>query len=261
MVSIRNFNRFDCGGALIGAHTVLTAAQCVDERHGRDRLPYLWLNSTRTETFTETTRPRQAVDVRIHPNYTGDIFDGNDFAILMLNESAEPLSSIEPEDPQYNVALPGTNLSFLGFGRSTRSSSRSPYLQLTIYDILSPTACKNSEDIIFHEHGMLCMEGNTPCSGDQGGPLFIDRGAGYGNILYGIVSATMCDLNSRLVAIPTVNEPEISKWILDTRKEFEERATGVSDFDPVAAFFAALEAAGSTIGVDDIPIILYGNDE
>lgn len=263
MVSIRNFDRFDCGGALIGPHTVLTAAQCVDERYGREKLPYMWLNATETETRTEGTMPRRAVDVRMHPNYTGDIFDGYDLAILFLNETADPLKTIAPGDPKHEIAIPRNNLTFLGFGRSTRSSSRSPYLQLTTYDIIEPTACKSSDDLVFLEDGMICLEGDTPCSGDQGGPLFEDRGAGHGNLLYGIVSAIACDLNSRLVSIPSITVPEIATWIEETRREFEARMSDVTPDDEVAAYFAALNALaaeGSSISTEDILGVVYGAD-
>lgn len=263
MVSIRNFNRFDCGGVLIGSHTVLTAAQCVDERYGRKRLPYMWLNATETETRTEGIMPRQAVDVRMHPNYTGDIFDGYDFAILLLNETADPLQTIAPGDPEYEIPIPGNYLTFLGFGRSTRSSSRSPYLQLVTYDIIEPAACRNSDDLVFLEKGMICLEGDTPCSGDQGGPLFEDRGAGYGNHLFGIVSAIACDLNSRLVSIPSIVVPEIAAWIDATQREFQARAGALTPEEQLVAYFAGLDnivAEGSSISATDIIDLVYDGD-
>eukprot|EP00210_Caulerpa_lentillifera_P004225 g4030.t1 len=250
MVSIRNFGRFDCGGALIDAHTVITAAQCVDERYGRDRLPYMWLTATDTNVLTNTTVPRRAIEVRLHPNYTGDIFDGNDFALLKLNETAAPLYPVFPVDPQYDRADLGMELSFLGFGRSTRSSSRSPYLQITHCNVIDPVACQNSEDIVFLDDKMICLEGDTPCSGDQGGPLILDRGAPYGNLLFGIISQVVCDLNSRLIAVPSLLDPDTAKWIIETQEEFNNGTNNI-DEDLDQYFLQEIESPEPSVSSDE----------
>lgn len=234
MVAIRNFNRFDCGGVLIGCHTVLTAAQCVDERHGRDRLPELWLNTYQTESVNNETLIRYPKDVRVHPNFTGDVVDGYDYAILLMEESATGLAAIRTTENSTIQVQVGQQVRMLGFGRPTRTSARSSYLQIAYFDLLDSDACRNEQELILVEDQMLCLEGDMPCSGDQGGPVFRDRGDAYSDQLVGIVSATACDLSSRLSAVPSILQPHVFKWIIETVEELESTLpdrVNPSDFD------------------------------
>eukprot|EP00210_Caulerpa_lentillifera_P000136 g131.t1 len=222
MAAIRNFNRFDCGAVLIDCHTILTAAQCVDERHGRDRLPELWLYPYHTESLRNSTLVRRAIDVRVHPNFTGDIVDGYDYAILSFNEPATDLIPIRTTSISDLREEAIQKLRLLGFGRSTRTSSRSPYLQISRLNRVNSAACKNSEELIFIEEQSLCLEGDTPCSGDHGGPVFIgETGSATGDTLVGIVSSTYCDLNSRLSSVASILHPDIFNWIIETVNELE----------------------------------------
>eukprot|EP00210_Caulerpa_lentillifera_P004210 g4015.t1 len=247
MVAIRNFNRFDCGGVLIGCHTILTAAQCVDERHGRDSHPLLWLNPTETETPSNETLVRHTSAVRIHPNYTGDVVDGHDFAVLLMEEPADGLIPIRTSTNAFLAISPGQEVSMLGFGRSTRTSSRTPYIQITRFNVINSTACRNSDEVIYLDGQMLCLEGNPPCSGDQGGPIFTDSGSATGDTLIAIVSSTVCDLNTRIAAVLSTITSEVYDWIVETMEELENtvpdrRLRQASPGD----FLDGLEAMGST---------------
>lgn len=260
MVAVRNFNRFDCSGVLIGCHTVLTAAQCVDERHGRDRLPVLWLNAYYTERETNDTLIRRSSDVRVHPNYTGDVVDGYDFAILLIDEPAHGLIPIRTTPEEYLGVNVDRELSLLGFGRSTRTSSRTPYVQITRLDIIDPTACRNSEDVIFLEDQMLCLEGNTPCSGDQGGPIFPDSGLANSDTLYGIVSSTVCDLSSRIAAVPSTIRREVYDWISSTMEELENTVSGRRTPASAADLLGQITAAGPASELDIFDLIFESTD-
>lgn len=212
MAAIRNHGRFDCAGILIKEQIVLTTARCVDPRYDRDELPEIWLNSTRTHEPGDGTIFRKAIDVRVHPLYSGDIFEGHDFALLLLNASAHELDYMGRFPPSVPVE-PGRELSILGHGRSSGTDAIAPYLQIGQLTIVSPEVCHNSEDIVFIEDQMFCVEGNVPCNGDQGGPIFNNGDYARTDYLVGIISIASCEYNPRVAAFLSTHNLDIYSWI------------------------------------------------
>lgn len=223
MASIRNYGRFDCAGVLIDTHIVLTSARCVDPRYDRSQLPYIWLNNTRTFEPSPTTVFRKAIEVRVHPLYSGDIYEGYDFALLLLNESAHELTYMT-RFPWYVPVENGAQLAILGYGRSSGTDAVAPALQIGQLTLVSSEVCHNSEEIVFIEDQMRCVEGDVPCFGDQGGPIYRTRpdGEARTDYLMGIISIANCEYNLRVAAYLSIHNESISNWIDEQSMELHD---------------------------------------
>lgn len=224
LVNLRNGGQPVCSGALIGEQSVITAASCVDPRLGREFLPTLWLSSIYPNVLTEDVVVREAVEVYLHPNYTGNLFDGYDVAILKLNESALPLRQLRLYISSPLTIPTGAAVSYLYFGRTSINSARSAYVQVTSVEVLDPAFCEEAE-FGFNPEIMLCVSNRILCAGDQGGPLFRDVSDPFLETLYAIASGTLCKDESGVSGVTSVLSSGIVEWIAETHAVSEEYAT------------------------------------
>jgi secreted trypsin-like serine protease len=179
-----------CGGSLIAANRVLTAAHCVVDR-AANKLDVL----AGTNRLAPGGGTRVHVTAKhVHPGYNPRT-SGNDLAVLEL---ASPL----PYDPiplvgagQFDLWDPGTMATVTGWGDRDRRDS-SVNFPVNLYEvevpILSNAQCRNAYGAGYLKAKMLCAGdlsngGEDSCQGDSGGPLFVPDG-GSGWIQVGIVS-------------------------------------------------------------------------
>lgn len=115
-------NLFICSGSLVGSRSVVTAGHCVSDGAGT-------ANPLKTTAYFFTGDPNErtpfspnavAIDVSryyVNPNYTGEVIDQNDIAVLRL-ESAAPDFAKRYE--LYTGELTGVDFNVAGYG--TRST-------------------------------------------------------------------------------------------------------------------------------------------
>ena len=225
IANVRAFGRSVCSGVLIGPYTVLTAAQCVDSRNGRELKPELWLNTTLAEGPEDTAVVRQVSETLFHPEYAGNANDGYNLALLQLNESAASLRPIRipPEAPDGPESIVGRIFSILGFGRTSLSGARTTTLQIAVVQVLDPQTCIDA-DIGYLEEQMFCVDSQHPCSGAHGGPVFIDSGDSRNDVLFGLVVGTPCFENTELAGVTSISTNASLSWLRQTRDELERRA-------------------------------------
>ena len=226
IVNVRAFGRSVCSGVLIGPYTVLTAAQCVDPRNGRELRPELWLNTTLSEGPEDTAVVLQVDETLFHPQYTGNANDGYNLALLRLNETSVPLRPIRIplEAPYGTESIVGRVFSILGFGRTSLSSARTTTLQIVVVEVLDPQICIDDE-IGYLEEQMFCVDSHYPCSGDQGGPVFVDSVDSRNDVLVGLASGTPCFENIERAGVTTLSTDASLSWLRQTREELERKAT------------------------------------
>lgn len=173
-------NQF-CGGTLVSATKVVTAAHCmVGETTSSVRVVggRTYLNGT-NGTVSKVGK------IWINPDYT-DATNGDDVAVLTLSTSMPYTTASYVSSSQTGVYAAGTTARILGWGTTSESGSSSNQLRTATVPTVSDSSCTSAYGSDFVATDMVCAGytsgGVDTCQGDSGGPLLI------GGVLAGITS-------------------------------------------------------------------------
>ncbi|MET7682005.1 serine protease [Streptomyces sp. NPDC005423] len=170
-----------CGGTLVSATKVVTAAHCmVGESASGVRVigGRTYLNGT-DGTVSKVSK------IWVNPGYT-DATNGDDVAVLTLATSMPYTTAkyVAPTDTAVYAA--GTTARILGWGTTSESGNSSNQLRTATVPIVSDSSCTRSYGSGYVRTDMVCAGytsgGVDTCQGDSGGPLLI------GGVLAGITS-------------------------------------------------------------------------
>lgn len=174
--------RHSCGGSILNANVVLTAAHCVLNRNPKE---YVVIAGTTNKSGGDGVLSRVTKFVT-HERYNGSIYD-NDVALIKL-ESPLPLNkhSIVPVSLTSEAPEEGDVVTISGWGALKEGGSSPEILQAVDIPIVSNEYCSGKYDPSPILESMICagipIGGKDSCQGDSGGPLTIR------NVQYGIVS-------------------------------------------------------------------------
>lgn len=185
-VSLRLHSRHSCGGSIIAANRVLTAARCINPTI----LPssYIVLAGTANRTDSTTGQLRTVVRVVRHNLYNPSR-DINDIGIVLVSSSFIFNDNVQAiRLPQQNApTADGAHLTVTGWGVLHHGSSEGfpAILRVVGVPVISNQRCG-----VLHPGritpDMLCagfpQGGRDACEGDIGGPLVLRR------VLHGVVS-------------------------------------------------------------------------
>ncbi|MFE9452367.1 S1 family peptidase [Streptomyces sp. NPDC006739] len=173
-------NQF-CGGTLVAADKVVTAAHCMaGESTGGVRVVggRTYLDGT-NGTVSKVSK------IWINPDYT-DAANGDDVAVLTLSTSMPYTPAAYVSSSQTDVYAAGTTARILGWGTTSENGSSSNQLRTATVPVVADSSCKSSYGSDFVQTDMVCAGytsgGVDTCQGDSGGPLLI------GGVLAGITS-------------------------------------------------------------------------
>ena len=164
-----------CGGTLVGAKHVITAAHCVYERNADDL--FVRIGDTSLDTLFEAT----AITVGVqsfthHVNYNFEK-SSNDIAVVVL---ASPVSltdypHIKPAClPSAGANFSGAEAVVSGWGTVNSSSHLNSWLHEVSVKVYEDGDCGDYDSNLITDD-MLCaglmQGGKDACQGDSGGPL------------------------------------------------------------------------------------------
>ncbi|MFL6144565.1 MAG: S1 family peptidase [Labedaea sp.] len=160
-----------CGGTLVSARAVVTAAHCVADSRAAD----LQVVAGRDDKQGQGGVVARVSRIWVHPDFR-EVSSGADVAVLTLAVRLpyRPAALARPSEPE--LYQPGTASTILGWGRTREGGPASRYLLAATVGVIGDADCARAY-ARFSASAMVCAGysggGVDACQGDSGGPMLV----------------------------------------------------------------------------------------
>lgn len=210
---------FNCGGNLVSAKTVVTAAHCfrTSERIYTASEVVLFLGRYNIQNWNEAGFKAAPVEqIVIHSDYMSkDSSYDADIAVVIMQERVEFTEFIRPiclwELSDNLNTVVGQFGTVIGWGRDNMGHIVTPEPKQIMVPVVSEAECLRSSDTYRYitSQRTFCagrLDNTGPCNGDSGGGMTFKRNNKW--MLRGIVSAALAD--------PIVNSCNLAQYVVFT---------------------------------------------
>jgi hypothetical protein len=213
-----DFDRQFCGGSLVDARTVLTAAHCMFSPTGQPLQAYqVNVLIGRANLDGVGGRKHALSAIATHPNYNATTGQ-NDLARLTLAEPSNQLP-VPVVAPGQEALWPANANGFIvGWGALAEGGPFPPQLQMAVVPIRDDASCLGVPGQFFDPATQVCAGfpggGVDACQGDSGGPLFVEDATGR-QVLIGVTSfGRGCGRPQSLGVYARLGAPAVHAWAL-----------------------------------------------
>jgi hypothetical protein len=211
-----DFDRQFCGGSLIDARTVLTAAHCMFNPQGAPLQPYqVDVLLGRANLLAVGGRKHAVSAIATHPAYNATTGQ-NDLARLTLAEASNVLP-VPVVAPGQEALWPANGTGFIaGWGALAEGGPFPAQLQMATVPIRDDANCLGVPGQFFDPATQVCAGfpagGIDTCQGDSGGPLFVQDATGR-QVLIGVTSfGRGCGRPQSLGVYARLGAPAVRLW-------------------------------------------------
>lgn len=276
LASLHDFrtNKFLCGGTLISADSVLTAAHCIQNKyHSTARSPIdiiIKLGRYDLSQFYELGGvDANALEIFIHPNWKIASRDyDSDIAIIKLSSAITFSDTILPICMWQSNEPPSVDYGYVvGYGKSENDAIHENIPRQLDIKIVPSTECylKNPVLAYISSVNTFCAgkdEHSAPCEGDSGTGMYLKDGDRW--YLRGIVSASHFTSNGKCdTTADTIftNVLSFTNWINEKVPNLKEHPKQVSSNNSIThrkeivcyvASWAIYRKEGDAFGIDNL---------